>query len=186
MATFFDLPEVAQEKIYRFLDIPSQTDFFEAFNGTSHDHVLDRIKVHRQEISCWICQIQQYLTDFWPVSQPYSDNGLPRGPMVNEPKFETRGFDFLYKYLEEKDGRVVYVPRDRTNPEDIQKMNQIFDAFVEKISSVFKAKSPDELRAHIKLEHETPFFVPKFFEMYFKMQGNIFKKKYISGVWWNQ
>ena len=97
--------------------------------------------------------------------------------MVNEPKFETRGFDFLYKYLEERDGREVYVPRDRTNPEDIQKMNQIFDAFVEKISSVFKAKSPDELRTHIKLEHETPFFVPKFFEMYFKMQGNIFKKK---------
>ena len=175
MATFFDLPEVAREKIFRSLDLLSQQDFFEAFNETNYDHVLDRIKVHREEVSCWLCMSEKFLTDFWPVSQPYGETrGGTHGPMQHEPKHKTKGFEFVYKLSEEEHGRQLFIPRDRKNPEDAREMDKVFDEFVKDISSVFKAKSSDEMRTHFELEHGTlANFSPRFFENYTQMKGNI-------------
>ena len=175
MADFLSLPEVCQEKIYRFLDVGSQGNFTEAFEGTPASHVLNRIKIFRQEVSCWICLSQVFIGEFWHVSQPYNGPRITRGPMKHEPKFMTSGFTLLYKYDSQESDRRLYIRRDRKKPNDVEEMDQIFAQFEKKLTKVFKAKSLEEMNSHFEIEHNTPdSLAPQFFEMYRKMEGLIY------------
>ena len=168
---FSDLPEICTEKIFRFLNLDDQKSFHEAFYGTPQDHVLERIKCHKQTIQCWICMSKLFLSYFWHGSQKYKSGRVPPGGLIHEPKHATKGFTLLYTLKSVNSGRKVFTLRKRQTS-DTDAMDAIFDDFDSHISTVFTARSAKELKEHLVSEHfELSNFPPVFFENFEEMES---------------
>ena len=173
---FVNLPEVCREKIFRFSRLFMQQRIAKAYRNTSEEHVLDRFRVHKQPIHCWICMSRIYLNRFWPIAVGYRDGEIMPSFMSRAPRHGTDGFKILYTLQEtnEFESREAYRLRDFTTDDSIE-ADQVFQAFLDEIDKVPTVKSIEEMEDHIEEFHATvASFDERFFEVFQEFRGEIF------------
>ena len=157
-----DLPELIFKKIFRFSDVKTQANLYEAYNTEEDKEILEIIKRQKaQVIPCWLCQISVFLENF------FQNDGIHRRaePTSNflklEPKRGTMGFHMLYKLIAESPvyGR-IYRLRNMKDPVEMVEPDKLFLEFQKQLASVPSFDNAIDLQRHqhdyhVKGQHDT-------------------------------
>ena len=150
-----DLPDLVFKKIFRFSDIKTQSNLYEAYDTDEDREILQVIKGQKaQLISCWLCQISIFLEHFFQSDGNYMFGGPFSNYLRLEPKRGTMGFDMLYMLIADHavHGR-IYRQRNMKDPIEMAEPDKLFLEFQDKLASVPKFANYDDLQQHQHQHH---------------------------------
>ena len=172
---FTQLPELVRERIFRNNELYMQRRIARAYENTNEEYVLDRFRVFKQPIHCWVCMLSVYVTKFWHVAVGYSHGQVRPSNLRRAPAHESDGFKILYTLKEKNEYEGIEAYRLRNfATDDALESDEIFQSFLDEIDAVMTFQTRTELNIHIADAHKTlANFDERIFDVFQEFRGTV-------------